>query len=181
MSLDLRVANFLANVRSAGLIEVFLLITLLGKLQIIFGLTVIASIIFWFLKKRRYIIYFWSALISGGLFGYLLKLFVHRDRPADPVYFEHSFSFPSGHAIFAMIFYGFLAYTLISCMKIWWRKISVFFICFTIVLVVGFSRLYLGVHYMSDVFGGFLLGFLILITTIALWVCRRIPYSVTNP
>ncbi|MDO9399387.1 MAG: phosphatase PAP2 family protein [bacterium] len=167
--MDLQIANFLVSVRNPELVKVFLLITFLGKLQIVFGLAIIASVIFWFWKKKDYIFYLWLALTTGGIFGYLLKLLIHRDRPVNSVYFEHSFSFPSGHAIFAMIFYGFLAYVLARCIKTWWHKVVIFFVCFIIILAIGFSRLYLGVHYVSDVLGGYLLGFFILIVVFALY------------
>lgn len=173
VSVDLRIANLLAYFRSPELTKVFLWITLLGKLQIVIGSAVIASIILWFWKKRDYIIYLWLALATDGLFNYFGKLLIHRDRPSNPFYIENSFSFPSGHAMIAVIFYGFLAYILIRHMKNWKHKVNVFFAVLIIILAIGLSRLYLGVHYVSDVWGGYLLGFLILTTITALYEWRQ--------
>ncbi len=173
VSADLRIANLLVYFRSPELTKVFLWITLLGKWQIIIGSAIIVSTILWLWKKRDYIIYLWLALVADEVFNYLGKLLIHRDRPINPVYLENSFSFPSGHAMVAVVFYGFLAYILIRHVKNWKHKVNVFFGCLVIILGIGFSRLYLGVHYVSDVWGGYLLGFLILTTVIALYEWRR--------
>ncbi len=170
---DLRIANLLAYFRSPELIKVFLWITLLGKLQIVIGLGIIVSLILWLWKKRDYIIYLWLALLADGIFSYLGKLLIHRDRPLNPVYLESSFSFPSGHAMIAVAFYGFLAYILIRHIKNWKTKVNIFFACLIMVLAIGFSRLYLGVHFVSDVWGGYLLGFLILMIVTVLYEWRK--------
>lgn len=173
VSADLRIANLLEYFRSPELTKVFLWITLLGKWQIVIGSAIIVSIILWLWKKRNYIVYLWLALAADEIFNYLGKLFIHRDRPANPVYLERSFSFPSGHAMVAVIFYGFLTYILIRHMKNWKHKVNVFFAFLIVILAIGFSRLYLGVHYVSDVWGGYLLGFLILMTITVLYEWRQ--------
>jgi undecaprenyl-diphosphatase len=173
VSADLRIANLLAYFRSPELTKVFLWITLLGKWQIIIGSAIIVSIILWLWKKRDYILYLWLALAADEIFNYLGKLLVHRNRPVNPVYLENSFSFPSGHAMVAVIFYGFLAYIFIRHVKNWKHKVNIFFGSLVIVITIGFSRLYLGVHFVSDVWGGYLLGFLILMTAIVLYEWRQ--------
>lgn len=170
---DLRIANLLAYFRSPELTQVFLWITLLGKWQIVIGSAMIVSTILWFWKKRDCIIYLWLALSSDEILNYIGKLLIHRDRPINPVYLEHSFSFPSGHAMVAVIFYGFLAYILTRHIKNWRYKVTVFFTALVVILAIGFSRLYLGVHYMSDVWAGYLLGLLILTTVTALYEWHR--------
>lgn len=170
---DLRSANLLAYFRSPELTKVFLWVTLLGKWQIVIGSAIVVSVILWLWKKRGYILYLWLALVADEVFNYLGKLLIHRDRPLNPVYLENSFSFPSGHAMVAVIFYGFLAYILIRNMKNWKHKVNVFFGSLVVITAIGFSRLYLGVHFVSDVWGGYLLGLLILMTTIALYEWRQ--------
>ncbi len=173
VSADIRIANLLAYFRSPELTKVFLWITLLGKWQIVVGSAIIVSIILWLWKKRGYIIYLWLALAADVIFSYLGKLLIHRNRPPNPAYLENSFSFPSGHAMVAVIFYGFLAYIRIRHVKSWGHKVNVFFAGLVVILAIGFSRVYLGVHYVSDVWGGYLLGFLILTTIIALYEWRQ--------
>ena len=170
---DLRIANLLAYFRSPELTNVFLWITLLGKWQIVIVSAIIVSIILRLWKKRGSILYLWLALAADEIFSYLGKLLIHRGRPANPAYLENSFSFPSGHAMVAVIFSGFLAYILIRHATNWKRKVNIFFGCLIVILAIGFSRLYLGVHYVSDVWGGYLLGLLILTTVTALYEWRR--------
>ncbi len=173
VSADLRVANLLAYFRSPEITKVFLWITVLGKWQIVIGTAVIVSVILWLWKKRDYITYLWLALVADEILNYIGKLLIHRDRPANPAYLENSFSFPSGHAMAAVTFYGFLVYIWIRHAKNWKRKVNIFFASLVVVIAIGFSRLYLGVHYVSDVWGGYLLGFLILMTIIALYEWRQ--------
>jgi undecaprenyl-diphosphatase len=97
------------------------------------------------------------------------KFIFHRARPGVAIYPENSFSFPSGHATIAVAFYGFLTYALIRSSKKWKRKINIFFVGFILIFLIGFSRLYLGVHYFSDVWGGYLAG--------AIWLIIAISFS----
>ncbi len=170
---DFRITHLLAYFRSPELTKIFLWITLLGKWQIIVGTAIAVSVILWFWKKKEFVFYLWLALGADELFNYLGKLTVHRVRPDNPVYLENSFSFPSGHAMVSVVFYGFLGYLLIRRLKSWKQKVNVFFICLVVAMAIGFSRLYLGVHYLSDVWGGYLLGLLILATIITLYEWRR--------
>ena len=98
---------------------------------------------------------------GGGLMLiYITKLFFARPRPLHPLlYREESFSFPSGHATFSFIFYGMLAYFiwLTDLPKIWKYVFMIFLVILS--LAIGFSRIYLRVHYPSDVLGGFSLGY----------------------
>lgn len=170
---DLKITNFFTYFRTPQLTALFIWVTFLGKWQIVGGFLAAVSIILWLWKKRDYIAYFWLTLLIGELAAYLGKLSVHRIRPYNPVYFEDSFSFPSGHAVIAMIFYGFLGYFLIRKLKSRKQKAGIFFVCFVIIASIGLSRLYLGVHYLSDVFGGYSLGFLVLLAAIIHYEWRR--------
>ncbi len=180
VAVDFRIEHLLVYFRSPGLTRVFLWITLLGKWQIVVVTSIAVSIILWLRKKRDYIIYLWLALGFDGLFSYLGKLAVHRPRPENPVYLENSYSFPSGHAMVSVIFYGFLGYVLIRNLKSWKYKVNIFFVCLIIAMAIGFSRLYLGVHYLSDVWGGYLLGLLILATITTLYEWRRFKKGKTD-
>jgi len=168
VSADVRVANLLAIFRNADLTKIFFWITLLGKWQIILIFTVAAILILWFWKKRFYIIPLLISITGSEIFTSIGKFVFHRARPDVAVYSENSFSFPSGHATSAIAFYGFLTYMLIRNAKSWKNKINVFFASFIIILLIGFSRLYLGVHYVSDVWGGYLVGAIWLIIALSL-------------
>ncbi len=169
---DIRVADLLAYFRSPEVTKVFLWITVLGMWQMVVFVALIASVIFWVWRKKDHIAYLWLAVGVDGLLSFLAKVAVHRARPEHAAYLEHSYSFPSGHAMISVVLYGFLAYTLMR-FKGLRRKVNVFFIWFIIVFAIGFSRLYLGVHYLSDVWAGYLLGLLILTTTITAYEWRQ--------
>jgi undecaprenyl-diphosphatase len=95
------------------------------------------------------------------------KLAFHRPRPALAVYAEHSFSFPSGHATIAVAFYGFLGYLLIRSVQSWNKKVDILFATVFIIIAIGFSRVYLGEHYISDVWSGYLVGSMWLIIAVS--------------
>jgi undecaprenyl-diphosphatase len=172
---DMRVANLLLTFRDIELIKIFTWITLLGKWQIIVSLAVVTSFILWLWKKRIYILPLLLTVIGSELFVSLGKFAVHRPRPDAAWYAEDGFSFPSGHATIAVAFYGFLTYILFWHIKKWRYKINILFFSLTLILAIGLSRLYLDVHFLSDVWGGYLLGTLWLLTGIAIseWLRRR--------
>ncbi|MFH1890992.1 MAG: phosphatase PAP2 family protein [Candidatus Kuenenbacteria bacterium] len=163
---DTRVANLLLIFRNAGMTKFFLWVTLLGKWQIILIFTIVTALILYIWKKRVYIVPLFLSIIGSAIFTVIGKIVLHRARPDAAVYIENSFSFPSGHAAMAIAFYGFLTYILISNAKQWHKKINIFFAGFILAMLIGFSRLYLGVHYVSDVWGGYLTGAIWLIIAI---------------
>jgi len=168
VSIDIRVANLLAIFRSAELTTIFFWITLLGKWQTILIFTTATILVLWLWKKRSYIIPLLLSMVGSEVFTLIGKVIFHRARPGVAMYVENTFSFPSGHATIAISFYGFLAYCLIRNSKKWKHKINVFFAGFITILLIGFSRLYLGVHYLSDVWDGYLAGAIWLIVAISL-------------
>lgn len=170
---DMRIASLLNSFRSPELVEIFLWITVLGTWQIVSAIAVVSSLIFWLWKEKKYIPYLWVALGIDAFLSFVSKLIVHRARPENAVYLEPSYSFPSGHAMVSVVLYGFLAYVLIRQLGGWKRKVNIFFLSLSIVLAIGFSRLYLGVHYLSDVWGGYLLGLLILTAVTSVYEWRR--------
>lgn len=168
VSLDTRLTNLVYAFRDPVLIKVFLWITLLGKGQIVISLATIASILFWLLKRRMYIVSLWITILGSELFVFIGKLLIHRSRPSEliPFYNETSLSFPSGHATIAVALYGFLLYFLWRHLHELKTKTTVLFVGFLVIFLIGFSRIYLGVHYLSDVLGGYLVGLLWLIVGI---------------
>ncbi len=165
---DNRVVNLIVAFRNINAIKFFLWVTLLGKWQVILSFTLSTIGILWIWNKRLYILPLVISILSSEIFTALGKIIFHRSRPELAVYIEHSFSFPSGHATIAVAFYGFLTYIIIRNTKLWKTKISLFIGGLIIALIIGFSRLYLGVHYLSDVWGGYLIGSLWLIIAIGI-------------
>ncbi len=100
-------------------------------------------------------------LLGAGLLDVGLKLLFGRVRPV--AFFDHypspdSFSFPSGHALFATAFFGGLAVLLWARLRLPGLRFAVWVVAVGFILLIGFSRIYLGVHYPSDVAGGFAAG-----------------------
>ncbi len=170
---DVRLAHLLFVFRDTGLIRFFLAITSFGTFPIVVVVLISASAIGLLWNKRRYVEALWVTVIGSELFVLLGKYFVHRIRPEGliPVYYEPSFSFPSGHAAIAVALYGFITYMLWQHVHSFRKKTTVLFIGVTFIFLLGFSRLYLGVHFLSDVIGGYLDGgmWLVVGAAIVLW------------
>ena len=169
VAFDSRFENLLYVYRSPILVKIFLWITLLGKVKIIFSLGLVFSLLLWIWSKRDYILPLWISLSGSYIFFFFGKIALHRQRPAGiGVYDESFFSFPSGHATIAVVFYGFIAYFLIRQIGTWRSRLNLSFAAIMLIASIGFSRLYLGVHFLSDVLGGYLLGILWLIIGICM-------------
>jgi membrane protein DedA with SNARE-associated domain/membrane-associated phospholipid phosphatase len=166
---DIRIANLFLLFRTGVLTNIFTWITLLGKSQVILVFIFISVALLWLWRKKYCIFPLFIAVTGSEAFTYLGKLAFHRPRPEMAVYAEHSFSFPSGHATIAFAFYGFAAYLLMRFVKSWKRKVNIFFVTILLIIAIGFSRVYLGVHYISDVWSGYLVG--------AMWLIIAISFS----
>jgi len=117
-----------------------------------------------------------------------MKQYFSRTRPDDPVYkAAMGFSFPSGHAMSAMTFYGLLIYLVWKNVHNVTFKWILTFLLIIFIHLIGFSRIYFRVHYASDVIGGFSLGLIWLV--LSLWVMhslekftrKKIAPEVENP
>ncbi len=108
--------------------------------------------------------------IGGFIINYIMKLSFHRLRPPNPL-IEHlqNFSFPSGHATSAFIFYGLLSYLIWKTNLPKPYKYIAGSILILFSLLIGFSRVYLRVHYPSDVLAGFCIGFAWLLLIVSLF------------
>ncbi len=158
---DLSLENLLHAFRNPLLVKIFLWVTLLGNWRIVAVMILIVLVLFWLWNKKNYIVPFLVSVGGGFLTGTLGKYLWHRPRPMGvAVYTESSWSFPSGHAILAVSLYGFLIYFYWKYFRKWKNKIDALFLGLLIIILIGFSRLYLGVHYLSDVWAGYLVGFL---------------------
>lgn len=154
------------NMRNDMLTNIFKFVTFLGSQYVVI---IICIISFLFIKNKKIPIAITINLIISTSLNLLLKNVINRPRPDGyRIINETGYSFPSGHSMISMAFYGLILYIIfknIKNKKI--RNTIVIFIAFLIVLI-GFSRIYLGVHYASDVLGGFIISisYLILYTTI---------------
>ena len=110
---------------------------------------------------------------AGGVaLSYFLKLAFSKPRPQlwNSAIEEVTYSYPSGHALGSMVIYGFLSYVFASMYPRYSAAIYAFAVFMT--LSIGFSRLYLGVHWPTDIVGGYAIGFLWVIVCISLMRLR---------
>ncbi len=144
------------------------------------SIALLISVWFGFQKRIALGVWFFSSILLGEITLKLLKHFVARPRPATngELALAHGFSFPSGHALASALFYGSLALLLCySNTNARLKTIGAIILLFWIFLM-AYDRVYLGVHYPSDVLGGFCLGIAWSCCSLALYlgVLKR-PYN----
>ena len=117
-----------------------------------------------FNKDKSFNRYFTINLVAIFTSNFIVKNIIRRDRPIDiNLIIENGFSFPSGHSMVSFAFYGFIIYYVYCSHLSKLGKTIIISILTLLVLMIGLSRIYLGVHYASDVIGGFVLALVYLI------------------
>ncbi|MBD1398632.1 phosphatase PAP2 family protein [Pontibacter sp. JH31] len=167
VSLDEQFTAFLYSIRSGWLSQLFYALTQLGTREAVFAMGGLATIVFFYRRRYIAVLAFWLTMAGIGLSVQYGKQFISRDRPMEVAFYpEHNFSFPSGHATTSMALYGMLAYFMYRHLGSKRQRQTVLLASGVLIVMVGFSRIYLGVHFLSDVLAGFLLG--------AMWVLMGI-------
>jgi len=157
-AVDVRLVNLLAVFRTSGVTEVMTWITLLGKGQVIVVFALVLTLLLLLWRRMIYIMPLWLTLAGSQFFILLGKIAFPRQRPAVALYPEATYSFPSGHATLSMAFYGFLVYITLEQIKNYNKRLNLIFAVLIMLLSIGFARIYLGMHFLSDVWSGYLLG-----------------------
>ena len=131
-------------------------ITNFGGAVFLIGLTILLFIL---IKNKKIGFSIFSNLAIITILNQLLKRILQRPRPTEyRIIEETGYSFPSGHSMVSMAFYGYLIYLTYKYVKNKYLKWSLITILGVLIISIGISRIYLGVHYTSDVLGGFLLS-----------------------
>ncbi len=155
------VLRWLAAYRTPVLDNIALQVTSLGNTAVLIMVLAIASV-FLYLSRHRYSAYLlWIAVVGEKLINALLKNAYGRPRPSVVTHETQvvSLSFPSGHAMSAVVVYGAMAYLIGRLAPSRRLRRATWTTAVFVIVLVGLSRIYLGVHYPSDVIGGFLAGF----------------------
>ena len=139
-----------------------LFFTFLGKHQFLIPANLTLIMYFLLIRKRTWFsIRIASIALSSLGLMFVLKHLFHRNRPQLPLLNRaRGLSFPSGHAIMAVTFYGLLIYIISHTIKDKKLKWALILLISVLIPFIGFSRVYLRVHYPSDVLAGYLIGFL---------------------
>ena len=131
-------------------------ITHLGGAIFLITLSLILLLI---IKNKKIGILIWLNLGISVLLNQALKFIIQRPRPTEfRIINESGYSFPSGHSMVSAAFYGFLIYLIYKNVKNKYLKWSLITLLSLVILTIGISRIYLGVHYTSDVIAGFLIS-----------------------
>lgn len=159
--IDRFISNLFLDVRSSILTDFFSFVTNLAGVGGVILITVSALVFLFVRSKPRIALFFGSAVLIQQAITITLKYAFARERPAESLRLvvEESYSFPSGHTMAATVVFGLIGYILITSGALKNAYNAIIFIATTsLVLLVGMSRIYLGVHYPSDVLGSILIG-----------------------
>jgi len=168
LAYDIALSKMVYSLRTPFLTQVMIVISFLGVAPAL-ATTALISIFLLIKHHRKEAVLFSLTLIIGFILNIGLKSLTHRVRPLiSPLVIERSYSFPSGHAMNAFIFYSLLAY--FSHHFIQKRNVShaIIILSSVLILLVGVSRVYLGVHYPSDVVAGYIAGFVVFMMALVL-------------
>ncbi len=161
-SLDIFIQNYFSLTRTPVLTEYMYVVSIFFDLSFVFVFVVLCiAMLVYLVRGFSYARLFLLPLISGGVIVLLSKYIFNVNRPIDSVITAFGQSFPSYHATMATILFGILMYIFDR----FFSKIGrIIFntLCVFSILTVSFSRIYLGVHWFSDVLGGICLGILVL-------------------
>ena len=129
----------------------------------------LTTILFFVIKDKKIGISIITNLGIVTILNQIIKFIMQRPRPTEfRIIEETGYSFPSGHSMVSLAFYGYLIYLIYKYINNKHLKRTLIIILSVLICIIGVSRIYLGVHYTSDVLGGFLISFAYLIIYIEL-------------
>ena len=177
---DLNIYNFIFSLQSTWFTLFMRVISSLASATVI--ITTLICILVLFKNKKVFYNFAGIALISK-IINVIIKNTVKRPRP-DVLFrlsFESGYSFPSAHTMVATCFYGFIIYLILNQVKNKKIKNISTLLLSLLIFLIGISRIYLGVHYATDVIAGFIFGIIVLVLFIKLiYLKNPIDYSKFN-
>lgn len=157
---DVAVLEWIGARHTPGLTSFMTEITPLGTGVVVLMVVGVAGAFLWHTEHKHSARLLLASTAGGILLNNALKLWFDRPRPTVFAWETHaaSSSFPSGHAMSATVVYGTVAYLLARLQKHWWARAITLTSAVVIIALICLTRLYLGVHYPSDVLGGIVVG-----------------------
>jgi undecaprenyl-diphosphatase len=174
---DQAIRSWVHQYASAGMTRAMTGISLLGYNILILEMLMAFGVFAW-MRWKRAAVWLAVAMVGSLALDTALKYAYHRVRPV--AFFgvaPHSYSFPSGHALCSFCFYGVLAGLLSARTKALSWRIVIWVVAAVLVIAIGLSRIYLGVHYPSDVIAGYLAAAVWVGTVIVLDHVRKVRRS----
>lgn len=154
--------------------NIMFIFTEMGSVWFLTTLSFIVLAVLWFKMKDKWGMLFFVIAVGGGsLLTLLLKHLYLRERPSINAEIDAiGYSFPSGHSMGSLIFYGFIIYLVLRTNQREWVKVMTAVVLSILIVLIGSSRIYLGAHFPSDVLAGYIAGFIwLLLSLIALeWI-----------
>ena len=165
---DSSIIGFFQSIESSVLDVLMIATTEMGSVWFVTAFSIAVIGLLWFKERDKWgILFFLIAVGGGGLLTLLLKNLYERERPSiNPEIDAIGFSFPSGHSMGSVIFYGFVMYLVLRSSRSELFKGLAISMMGVLVVLIGISRIYLGAHFPSDVLAGFIAGAIWLILSI---------------
>jgi undecaprenyl-diphosphatase len=159
-SMDLALLDQTHTLASPAATAFMQAITALGSAPALAVAVLVSAIIFFLRRAWVEALGLIAAFAGAGLLDALLKLWFHRARPSVEWALAHeaTFSFPSGHAMLSLVVYGMLLYLTLRLSHSWFLDAVAILIALPLIFGIGVSRVYLGVHYPSDILAGYVAG-----------------------
>ena len=159
MSINIAVNTFMQSIQNPVLTVLSKFIAIIFDSITLITTSLIIAVFLYFKKKEKQAIFLASTILTTGIIIKLLKEIFQRARPLIQ---ESGFSFPSGHTTITIVFLGLIVYLFVDKK----HKFAATLTATLIILFVGFTRIYLQVHWLTDVVGGIFIGGIILIASI---------------
>ena len=175
--IDTQVHRWASETRSTGSTAFFTALTVIGTPAGLGVLIVLASIFLGLRRRWRWAGYLVITTGLGGLLNLQLKAYFARARPdlAEALRSAHGYSFPSGHAMGSAVVFGAFAYLAFRILTRWRPRSAALAFSVSMIVAISASRIYLGVHWISDIGAGIAAGLLwVLVATVAYETFRRI-------
>lgn len=178
--IDNVVFNFFAGFTSPGLTRFMNSLTILGSHYFLVPANLLIAAVTWFIRRDKWFaLKILSVALSSLIIMFSLKILFSRTRPLMPLLGPVAgYSFPSGHAFMSFTFFGMLIYLVHKTVNLRRIRIILFAVLLLIIFLIGASRIYLRVHYATDVMAGISLGIMWLV--ISLWVLHMIEKNKTR-
>ena len=171
-TIDNAIYETIIKIMNSNITAIMIFISLLGSAITLITLA-LASI--FLVKDKKYSKLIMLNLALSFILNRILKLIIARPRPPRlRLVIENGYSFPSGHSMVSFAFYGFLIYLINKNLKNKKIKYPLIILLSLLILLIGISRIYLGVHYVTDVLGGYIIGLIYLIVFIKVLKKKKI-------
>lgn len=164
MYIDIATNKFMETIQTPALTKFFTFITHIGDTKVLLPLSLILVLFLLYQNRKKDAIFTSLTLITAVSISESLKFLIQRARPIDALILETDPSFPSGHTLMSTLFFLLLIFLYKDEIKSKINKKMMITLGIILPILIGFSRLYLNVHWLTDVLAGLILGIIFALT-----------------